>query len=456
MSAVQFQDVGTDDTYIFNQYLMCLYASLFMTRYAATDLYDAWQDTIRSLQAVGRGRGDRIIRDKYLLDFLNSNLGRLSVEPSVDSLPDAASLQLIAQRVASDRCLDKSILDTILFLTGRTTSPEEVTLYTVELSSVQDTTLVLTHVGRIILDPAQRPGPDVVSAWWRLVFSIQCDSPHSLMHLISTMAVRLDIGYDRARCGMPFSNRIAMLRLAKRMRTYQAVTAKPSLISEALLSRVEHFYRGDGIGVYDAVPARLLMDTLYTKFKEKDSVEFINRVISLVFAKQAAVSFRKKAAVEAASADDEHAKNAFPDDEAADAEAADNAFPDDSASDTATENTSDLDSSTAMQDDSQTSPDDGSNNITSAEQSVPAETSVVGTLIPMASASETLDDMLFKLSILHRCHELQTAKDPGVSPDVLAMFKTWCSQYLFLASADATKSFLSQLKLTGISKEFAR
>ena len=76
------------------------------------------------------------------------------------------------------------------------------------------------------------------------------------------------------------------------------------------------------------------------------------------------------------------------------------------------------------------------------------------TLLPLALPTETIDDHLYRLSVLRFVSNLCNAPDPKISSEALNLLKVWCGHVLFIAAAATTKSLLSQLKLTGKMKEF--
>jgi hypothetical protein len=76
------------------------------------------------------------------------------------------------------------------------------------------------------------------------------------------------------------------------------------------------------------------------------------------------------------------------------------------------------------------------------------------TLLPLALPTETIDDHLYRLTVLRLVSDLSCAQDPDIDAETLSLLKVWCASVLFIASSAATRTLISQLKATGKLKEF--
>jgi len=75
-------------------------------------------------------------------------------------------------------------------------------------------------------------------------------------------------------------------------------------------------------------------------------------------------------------------------------------------------------------------------------------------LLVLALPSETIDDHLYRLSVLRFASSLIVDTEPEVTAETVDLLKVWCGTLLFIASANTTKNLLTQLKLTEKLKEF--
>jgi len=459
-------EVGNDyNCYIFVQYSLYLYMQIF-TRYATSWVYRDHLDAI--LTAVGNAGTSGQVTDRLLLGLLRNFAYPLSDTTNRHEL--VQTLESIQVRLQPERAYPG--IETILKLVYALydTEPyilDDVLLYQTvlrQLEGYDKPALVLVPACHTTLNTTHYTG--MSDLYWKFVYSLnipdtidQSGSFLDSLYLLARMALPLDpIQLTTAmnhhimqnqQTAIPFCNYIAMY-LKQRILGFDYQISRLADTRRLLMKRLHRFCGVGATTINDLVQARAWIDTIRVRIEatdpplldddERDVFAFLSAAVSYT---ETNVPFVRglyyESSVEAAAV-----ANKKP---------------------TQSQKAGDDDTTGAFADDAQTvqnNPTPPSDPVETDDDTIdqtgnnsPPVMPSISTLLPLALPSETIDDHLFRITVLQYIAHLNTIPNPDISADALRVMNTWCESWLFLAAIKITKQLLAQLKLTGHLKEFA-
>jgi hypothetical protein len=477
--ALKSQAGESYNQYIFTQYLIYLYVNIFVnydTSYVVANV-------LRNVSAMLReSLNDKRVTDRSLKELLYKYLPEGQPDAYGRGLVDA--LRVVYGRLTPN--LTTPGIDDIMDVVGviyddRPTTAPAVLLYQASLTQLEGDaplTLVLTptRVRTLIDTTACYMVADKI---WKLIFGLNI--PSRLEHgglftmwmtEIASLALPIDpiallgsMRYnmsDDQKAGVPFLNYLAMF-----LRQYAlGLDYKLSRLADPRRLIMQQLHRFCGIGgTFIRDPdrhAQVFLRMLEAVAEKTDRQVFVQADADLFLHLREALSYTKVQFVrklnygglEAAKVkpeDDEEpdtTKAKPKDKKTPDADPDTTAFADD-ADPTAEDPT---DTSTDDSDPSQTG-DDIIGQTGDTNQTVPPRPT--STLLPLALPTETIDDHLYRLTVLRFVSHIVNATDPDIPAEAVNLLRIWCGAFLFIAAVTPTKALVSQLKLTEKLKEFA-
>jgi len=471
--ALQFKGGESYNQYVFTQYLIYLYVNIFVnhdTSYIVTDV-------LKNVLAMLRNSvNDNRVTDRSLKELLHTYLPEDRPAIPTQGLVDA--LRVIYGRLTPN--LTTPGIDDIMGVVEviydhRPTTAPSVLLYRVSLTQLEEDasiTLILTptHLRTLIDTTSCYMVTDPI---WKLIFGLNIPSrlEHGSLFLmwmteIASLALPIDpislLGSMRYhmdcddKAGVPFLNYLAMY-----LRQYALGNDyKLSRLADPRRMILQQLHRFCGIGGtfirdsnrYAQIFLRQIADvTIDTNerdvFSQSDMDLFDHLKTALVGTK---VQFVRKlnygSGIEAAKAKSEDEDTPDPDDDKA-------AFADDDDPTAKDTPQTEPDATSTDNSDSSQTGDDIIGQTGDTNQTVPPRPT--STLLPLALPTETIDDHLYRLTVLRFASHIVTATDPDIPAEAVNLLRIWCGAFLFIAAVAPTKALVSQLKLTEKLKEFA-
>lgn len=488
--------VGEDvNRYVFSQYVMCLYSNIFNT-YATSLIYAELLSAV--LGSIVNEYNAHGITDAALETLLRTYLVETSRPARGREFVNA--LELVALRLRPEEAYPgiDGLLQVIyaIYDNERPVVTANVPIYRIDLRQIagyEQPTLVLIPLGWYALSTVDSVQVD--NLYWKFVYSLNIPAnvraPGDLsnfLYLLAGLALPLDPIEltavmrdqlnDDQRTGIPFCNYLAMY-LKQRLLGFEYKLSRLANPRRLLLRSLHAFCGIGGTCIGDVTYARYLLVLLRDITAEMtpspltdEETEILNFLVGAVdqstwhpFTR----GMRYEASVEAAkvaltkkAAKAKKKKTSDDDDEpVTDPDAPDEGEDGDPEPDDTGAFSGDKPSQepTSIYGDTSTDPTQtGDDNIdqTGGGQTPAAQpTKTISTLLPLALPSETIDDHLYRLTVLQFVTDMDQVPDLDIPQESLSVLKTWCESWLFLASIDTTKKLMAQLKLTGHLKEFA-
>jgi len=450
--------IGEDyNRYLFSQYVMVLYARIFLTPDTSHVIRDILQSTTRT---IVQDYNERRVTDKDLNDLIRQHFptapsprGRMFVEAMQrlrsrldmdEAYPGISDLFSIVEAMYDDRPI---ILDRVV--------PYEITL--ADLDEFALPTLRLLSMNKSIsIDTTQYVHvPDLT---WKFIYSLNIPfhigKPFDLLHsftLLARLALPLDPialmttmkrnMVDNRKAGVPFLNYMAMYLRQKALGTNYTLS-RTSDTRRLLTYRMHKFCGVGATYINDGPSLRLLLGQIARLVETNPSIlsdderQLCSHLDMATHELDPPLLIRPltyTVASEAAKPKDETDKpeTDTPEKDKPDPDKEDDAFSDDPDphADVTQSNNDIIDRQ--------------------ADQNPATSPQKISKLVPLALPTETIDDHLYRLSVLRFVSDLITTPDPDVSNDAISLLKVWCGSLLFIASSAATKSLISQLKLSG-------
>jgi hypothetical protein len=471
--------------YLFSQYVMYRYIMIFVTP-ATSWIYRNHLVGVASAisDAVATGK----VTDRALASFLRLYLAPFE-NPARDtdqSLAFCDALSVVQARLQPS--LSYPGIDDLLRVIDVVHSkrplhtPETMLYQTIlrQIDGYDQPTLVLVPVGRSTLQTD--PSIQTDTSYWTFVYSLnlpaKLQNPGDLsmaFYLLARLALPLDpielttrmsqalISNDKT--GIPFCNYLAMY-LKQRLLGMDYKLSRLADSRRILMQRLHQFCGVGATCVGDVVYARYFMDALGQVVETNETLSDADRMLfafmndSVTYTPTASALTRRlryEAAIEAAMAAVKKQKKPAGDTDPPDPDNPDNT-PDESEDDEDADPdafATDPDTGKDPGDTTAPSPETDDNPIDQPGGNPTPITQAVSTILPLALPSETIDDHLFRLTLLQYVSHMNATPNPDIPPEALGVLNTWCESWLFLAAIKATKQLLAQLKLTGHLKEFA-
>ena len=489
--------VWTDEEcnrYIFAQCVMYFYISIFMTLETSQIYRDLLKKVAIEIRSAWQSRK---VTDRALGEFIRTYFPDGTVHLQGREFIDA--LRMVSSRLVSDKVypgINDILAIVCTVYDDRVTVVNDVTLYRVTLTSIEgyaSPTFTLTPIHHpVTLNTSNCVStPDLV---WKFINSLNIpgliQGPGeftSYLTILAMLALPMDpveltasLGWNlisNNKAGVSFLNYLAMYfrqqalgidytlsRLAdpRRMIMQQlhnfcgigATTIRDTDYVIPFLKVVDDRFECPNIEISDTD------DALYRQLKEITSsggLQFIRKLNYDASTEAARAKITSGDPPEDPEVPDKPVKTkkktppGTPEPETPD----DTPPADDPKSPDATDTgafSDDADPTADTSDSSQTS-DDIIGQTGDPNQTVPPRP--VSTLLPLALPSETIDDHLYRLTVLRYVAGLINAADPDVTAEAINLLKVWCGSLLFIAAATTTRTLVSQLKLTEKLKEFA-
>ena len=477
----QVQAGGNYNCYIFTQYVQYLYLRIFQV----DETTQLCRDQLRGIrETVISAWRTRRITDRGLNEFIRTRVADVPGDSRGSEFVEA--LRVLYNRFNPDAAYagTEDIFDIVFAVyNDRPVSVKEVVPYRASLCQI-DGYATPTHslsstARRVSLDTTLFF--DMKDLYWKFIYSLNIPShiessgdfsfyiwllaslalPLDPISLTTTMRRNL---YDNSRAGVPFLNYLAMYL---RQRTFNFGYTL-SRLADPRRRVTQQLHRFCGVGattIRDSQYARLLLEEIERLSDQKNEnnlsndersmlfelLSVVNTSENLPFVREISYRASFEGSLEAAKVkppveDPAPDEGTPPTKKKKKKEENDDigAFSDDK--DPTADDTADND-----QDPSKTGDDNIGQSDTPDQASEPRP---VSKLLPLALPTETIDDHIYRLAVLRFVSHLDSAADPGVAPETLSFLKVWCGALLFIASSEATRSLMSQLKLTGKLKEF--
>lgn len=480
--------------YIFSQYVMYLYVNIFMADTNSRIYNSLLQSTIVEIRTAWRNRitTDRSLNEligKYIQDggssTVDSNYGRDFVD----------ALRVVGGRLALEATypgINDILAIVCAMYDDRAVNVPDVTLYRitlVQLDGYKTPTFVLTSIrsGFTLNTINNIKTTDLV---WKLIGSMNIPSRIKIggdftqyLTCLAQLAIPLDpvalttsLRYNLSsneKSGVPFLNYLAMYfrqralgfdynlsRLAdprrlimQQMHKFCGVGATVIYNNQYVINFLKEI---DNIGESSNGNLFTESDTaLYRQLNEavtSQKLPFVRKLHYNASTEAAKVSDAPEDP-DKSNPPDKPEKPVKPKKPKKPTEPADPDQPDEPDTGAFADDTDPTTNSTDDNSDTSQTSDDIIGQTGDTNQPVPPRPS--STLLPLALPSETIDDCLYRLAVLRFVSNLVNATDSDVTAKTINLLKVWCGSLLYIASADTTRTLVSQLKLTEKLKEYA-
>ena len=486
------QSSTTDNfnSYILSQYIQLLYITIFVS----SDTSQVFRDVLDGVEtSIKEAWRNRQITDR----MLNTLVKRFIIDKEPEPGQELADvLRSVFDRLRPDESYpgSKDIFNIVYAIyNNRPVVAKPVIPYRITLDEVEGyvkPTFVLTSTNKVVyIDTTLLT--DFKIPIWKFIYSLGIPTRleanedfYFYMYLLASLALPMDPIqltstmranlYTNDRAGVPFINYLAMyLRHSMFGLDY---TLSRLADPRRRLTQQSHLFCGVGAAtIKDRLFVKQLLTEIEKKLEQADSIimtederVIFNNLVSIVDSKKNSfvreISYQasyEESSVEAIKSITDPEPNPTEDKvdkkvgkksstgktkESTNKESDNGAFSDDKNK---------IPNDTEIPDDTSTDTTQTGDDTIGLSDQEPSTTTITK-LLPLALPTETIDDHIYRLTVLRYISLLCNTPNPDITPDAFNIMKAWCGSLLFIASVETTRKLIAQLKLTGKLKEFVK
>ena len=455
------ENIADYDCYIITQYIQYLYINIFVT----TNTSQIYQDVINGVVLnIANSWRNRKIKDRSLNNFIKTWINEDGIRGNSDKRKDHKfidDLKITYDRLKPNKYYTEinDIFSVVYAIYNNTPIVvDNVILYRAALNEMigfDKPTITLISTNRCVsIDTTQFSL--VSDLYWKFIYSLNiqnditgCGDLYYYLYLLASLALPLDpislnilIKFNLSvneKVGIPFLNYIAMYLKQKDMGFDYTI----SRLANPRRRITQQLHRFCGVGatfINNSENVKFLLDILKDKSEKlsKTEILILEQLDSIVDIKK--VPFVREISYRVSYEESTEAVKA-------------------KISDTTNED-GEFSKDKDIEDpetDSEDSSETGDDNIGQSDNSDQMSDSRPSSkFLPLALPTETIDDHIYRLTILRFVSVLNNLPNPNITPEAFDVLKAWCSSLLFVATAETTRALISQLKLTGKLKELLK